>query len=89
MDTTCIFTTSCSSVRVETLTSTEKLMRLLWKTTNSSTRIVEKFFKILLWIRMIPNGLWCSVVIRWEEGYISTFKLLSWRSYCFCMKICC
>ncbi|WZY99014.1 hypothetical protein YC2023_071343 [Brassica napus] len=38
---------------------------------------------------MIPNGLWCTVVIRWEDGYVLTFKLLSRRSYCFCMKICC
>ncbi|CAN7019534.1 unnamed protein product [Brassica oleracea var. botrytis] len=77
MDTTSIFTTSCSTVRVETRTSTGKLMRVLWKTENCSTRTVEKCFKLLLWTIMIPNGSWCSDVIRWEEGYFQHSSFLA------------
>ncbi|CAF1853779.1 hypothetical protein HID58_061097 [Brassica napus] len=62
------------------------LLRLLWKTRNSSTRTVEKCFKLLLWKIVIPNGFGAQhidSVVRWgEEGYVSTFKLLSWRSNC-------
>ncbi|KAF3553614.1 hypothetical protein F2Q69_00017383 [Brassica cretica] len=77
MDTTSIFTTSCSTVRVETRTSTGKLMRVLWKTEDCSTRTVEKCFKLLLWTIMIPNGSWCSDVIRWEEGYFQHSSFLA------------
>ncbi|KAH0939383.1 hypothetical protein HID58_006844, partial [Brassica napus] len=77
MDTTCILTTSCSTVRVETRTSTGKLKRVLWKTENCSTRTVEKCFKLLLWTIMIPNGSWCSDVIRWEEGYFQHSRFLA------------
>uniref|UniRef100_M4DX88 Uncharacterized protein n=1 Tax=Brassica campestris TaxID=3711 RepID=M4DX88_BRACM len=49
-----------------------KLLRLLWKTGNSSTGTVEKCFKLLLWKIAIPNGFSAQhidSVVRWgEEG---------------------
>ncbi|KAG5406528.1 hypothetical protein IGI04_012647 [Brassica rapa subsp. trilocularis] len=48
------------------------LLRLLWKTGNSSTGTVEKCFKLLLWKIAIPNGFSAQhidSVVRWgEEG---------------------